>query len=122
MSAVIERRPFRISVPRPEGPPQGNGLLFHLLGADIRYYPVFDPHGPELWALTHQIEAELQAKGERPYIVHFDLRPGAIIRDLNLRRPIFQQTAAYGHFGRDDLDLSWECTDRAAALRAAAGL
>ncbi len=52
----------------------------------------------------------------------FDLRPGAIIRDLNLRRPIFQQTAAYGHFGRDDLDLSWERTDKADILRAAAGL
>lgn len=53
---------------------------------------------------------------------NFDLRPGAIIRDLNLRRPIFQQTAAYGHFGRDDLDLSWENTDKADLLRAAAGL
>ncbi|HRA21485.1 MAG TPA: methionine adenosyltransferase [Anaerolineae bacterium] len=52
----------------------------------------------------------------------FDLRPGAIIRDLNLRRPIYKQTAAYGHFGRTDLDLPWERTDRAAALRAAAGL
>ncbi|MCB9175910.1 MAG: methionine adenosyltransferase [Caldilineae bacterium] len=51
---------------------------------------------------------------------HFDLRPGAIIRDLKLRRPIFRQTAAYGHFGRDDLDLPWERTDRAAALREAA--
>lgn len=47
----------------------------------------------------------------------FDLRPGAIIRDLNLRRPIYRQTAAYGHFGRDDLDLTWERTDRADALR-----
>ena len=53
---------------------------------------------------------------------HFDLRPGAIIRDLGLRKPIFRQVAAYGHFGRDDLDLSWERTDRAAALKAAAGL
>jgi S-adenosylmethionine synthetase len=53
---------------------------------------------------------------------HFDLRPGAIIRDLNLRRPIFQQVAAYGHFGRDDLDLSWEKTNKAAELKAAAGL
>ncbi len=53
---------------------------------------------------------------------NFDLRPGAIIRDLNLRRPIFQQTAAYGHFGRDDLDLTWERTDKADVLRAAAGL
>jgi S-adenosylmethionine synthetase len=50
----------------------------------------------------------------------FDLRPGAIIRDLDLRRPIYQQVAAYGHFGRDDLDLTWEKTNRADALRAAA--
>jgi S-adenosylmethionine synthetase len=53
---------------------------------------------------------------------HFDLRPGAIIRDLGLRRPIFRQTANYGHFGRDDLDLSWERTDKAELLREAAGL
>ncbi|MFZ4657735.1 MAG: methionine adenosyltransferase [Caldilineaceae bacterium] len=53
---------------------------------------------------------------------HFDLRPGAIIRDLDLRRPIYRQTAAYGHFGRDDISLPWENTDRAEALRAAAGL
>ncbi|HQL39784.1 MAG TPA: methionine adenosyltransferase domain-containing protein, partial [Anaerolineaceae bacterium] len=52
----------------------------------------------------------------------FDLRPGAIIRDLKLRRPIYRQVAAYGHFGRDDLDLTWENTDRADALRRAAGL
>jgi S-adenosylmethionine synthetase len=52
----------------------------------------------------------------------FDLRPGAIIRDLGLRKPIFQQTAAYGHFGRDDLDLAWEKTDKADAMRAAAGI
>jgi S-adenosylmethionine synthetase len=48
---------------------------------------------------------------------YFDLRPGAIIQDLGLRRPIYRQTAAYGHFGRDDLDLPWERTDKAAALR-----
>ena len=48
---------------------------------------------------------------------HFDLRPGAIIRDLDLRRPIYTQTAAYGHFGRDDIDLPWERTDRAAEIR-----
>jgi len=48
---------------------------------------------------------------------HFDLRPGAIIRDLDLRRPIFKQTAAYGHFGRDDIELPWERTDKAATLR-----
>ena len=52
----------------------------------------------------------------------FDLRPGAIIRDLDLRRPIYQKLAAYGHFGRDDLDLTWENTDRAAELKKAAGL
>jgi S-adenosylmethionine synthetase len=53
---------------------------------------------------------------------HFDLRPGAIIRDLDLRRPIYQQVAAYGHFGRDDLDLPWERTDKAELLRQAARL
>jgi S-adenosylmethionine synthetase len=53
---------------------------------------------------------------------HFDLRPAAIIRDLDLLRPIYRQTAAYGHFGRDDLDLPWERTDRAVALAADAGL
>ena len=53
---------------------------------------------------------------------NFDLRPGAIIRDLDLRRPIYRQVAAYGHFGRDDLDLPWEKTNKAAALRTAAGL
>jgi S-adenosylmethionine synthetase len=52
----------------------------------------------------------------------FDLRPGAIIHDLDLRRPIYRQTAAYGHFGRDDVNLPWEDTSRAEALRAAAGL
>jgi len=48
---------------------------------------------------------------------HFDLRPAAIIRDFNLRRPIYRQTAAYGHFGRDDLDLPWEKTDKAELLK-----
>ncbi len=52
----------------------------------------------------------------------FDLRPGAIIRDLDLRKPIYQQTAAYGHFGRDDVDFTWERTDKAEALKKAAGL
>lgn len=51
---------------------------------------------------------------------HFDLRPGAIIRDLNLRRPIYRATAAYGHFGRHDIDAPWEVTNRADALRQAA--
>ena len=53
---------------------------------------------------------------------HFDLRPAAILRDLDLRRPIYQKTAAYGHFGRSDHDFTWERTDKAEALRAAAGL
>ena len=53
---------------------------------------------------------------------HFDLRPGAIIRDLGLRKPIYRQTAAYGHFGRDDIQLPWERTDKAEALKSAAGL
>jgi S-adenosylmethionine synthetase len=53
---------------------------------------------------------------------YFDLRPGAIIRDLDLRRPIYQQLSAYGHFGRDDLELTWENTDRADEIRKAAGL
>lgn len=52
----------------------------------------------------------------------FDLRPGAIIRDLDLRRPIYEKTAAYGHFGRDDEDFTWEHTDRVDELRAACGL
>ena len=53
---------------------------------------------------------------------HFDLRPEAIIRYLDLRRPIYRQTAAYGHFGRTDIDLPWEKTDMAATLRKEAGL
>ena len=53
---------------------------------------------------------------------HFDLRPAAIIRDMNLRRPIYKNTASYGHFGREELNLPWERTDKAAILRAEAGL
>jgi S-adenosylmethionine synthetase len=53
---------------------------------------------------------------------HFDLRPAAILRDLDLRRPIYAKTAAYGHFGRDDGEFTWERTDKADALREAAGL
>jgi S-adenosylmethionine synthetase len=63
-------------------------------------------------------------QGELSRIVgeQFDLRPGAIVRDLDLRRPIFQKTAAYGHFGRVHHDFTWERTDRVDALRAAAGI
>ncbi|HCB01996.1 MAG TPA: methionine adenosyltransferase [Anaerolineae bacterium] len=53
---------------------------------------------------------------------HFDLRPGAIIRDLGLRKPIYRKTSAYGHFGRDDIEFPWEKTDKAAALKKAAGV
>jgi S-adenosylmethionine synthetase len=53
---------------------------------------------------------------------HFDLRPGAFRETLKLHRPIYQKTAAYGHFGREDEDFTWERTDKAEALRAAAGL
>ena len=53
---------------------------------------------------------------------HFDLRPKGIIRMLDLLRPIYRKTAAYGHFGRDEPEFTWESTDKADALRAAAGL
>jgi S-adenosylmethionine synthetase len=59
---------------------------------------------------------------ERLVREHFDLRPAAILRDLDLRRPIYAKTAAYGHFGRAEADFTWERTDKAGALRAAAGL
>ncbi len=55
-------------------------------------------------------------------VEHFDLRPAAILRDLDLRRPIYAKTAAYGHFGREDHDFTWERTDKVEALREAAGL
>ena len=63
-------------------------------------------------------DAAIQALIER----HFDLRPASIIASLDLRRPIYRQTAAYGHFGRPDLDLPWERTDKAALLASEAGL
>lgn len=63
---------------------------------------------------THKIAEE---KIEELIKKHFDLRPSAIIREFNLRRPIYLQVAAYGHFGRDDLDLPWERTDKAALLK-----
>ena len=71
--------------------------------------------------LYHDAEIQNQ-KIEELVSNHFDLRPGAIIRDLNLRSPIYKQTAAYGHFGRADLSLPWENTDRAAKIRSDAGL
>jgi S-adenosylmethionine synthetase len=68
---------------------------------------------------TGKVDDEMIA---RLILEHFDLRPGAIIRDLNLRRPLYRKTAAYGHFGRDDIEFPWERTDKAAALKKAAGL
>jgi len=68
---------------------------------------------------TGKIEVE---KIEALVNKHFDLRPAAIIRDLDLRKPIYKQLAAYGHFGRTDLDLTWERTDKAELLRQEAGL
>ena len=70
----------------------------------------------ETFGSGHVSDAEIVRLVER----HFDLRPGAIIRDLGLRRPIYKQTATYGHFGRDDLDLPWEQTDKAEGIRAEA--
>jgi S-adenosylmethionine synthetase len=68
---------------------------------------------------TGKVEDELIIKLIRK---HFDMRPAAIIRDLDLRKPIFRKVASYGHFGRDDLAVSWERTDKADILRAEAGL
>jgi S-adenosylmethionine synthetase len=53
---------------------------------------------------------------------HFDLRPKGIIHSLNLLRPIYEKTAAHGHFGRDEPEFTWEATDKAAALKADAGI
>ena len=53
---------------------------------------------------------------------HFDFRPGAIIQNLNLRRPLYRPTAAYGHFGRHDIEAPWEDTDKVEAIRAEVGL
>ena len=65
---------------------------------------------------TGKVDDEAIAKAVRKV---FDFRPAAIIRDLDLRRPIYRQTAAYGHFGRTDIDLPWEHEDRTEALKAA---
>ncbi len=74
-----------------------------------------------LFVETFGTETTDPAKIQTAITEVFDLRPGAIIRDLDLLRPIYAPTAAYGHFGRTDVDLPWEHTDRADALRAASG-
>jgi S-adenosylmethionine synthetase len=69
---------------------------------------------------TFGTETVAPAQIERAVAETFDLRPAAIIQALQLRRPIFEQTAAYGHFGRTDLDVAWERVDRAEQLKQAA--
>ena len=65
---------------------------------------------------TNKVEEEKIAKA---VLENFDLRPAGIIRELDLRRPIYKQTAAYGHFGRTDLDLPWEKLNKVEALKKA---
>ena len=97
---------------RPRRPVRGRGRLRHR-DRPARSASASSRSGPG--AID---DAEIQAIIER----HFDLRPASIIAALDLRRPIYRQTAAYGHFGRPDLDLPWERTDKAALLAADAGL
>ena len=73
----------------------------------------------QLQSTTHE---RRRAHLEQAISEVFDLRPAAIIRDLDLLRPIYSQTAAYGHFGRELPDFTWERTDRVDALRSAAGI
>jgi S-adenosylmethionine synthetase len=85
-------------------------------------YAIGVAHPVSLAVSTFGTEKVPVSKIEELVKEHFDLRPAAILRDLDLRRPIYTKTAAYGHFGRDDHDFTWERTDKADALRAAAGL
>jgi S-adenosylmethionine synthetase len=85
-------------------------------------YAIGVAHPVSVMVETFGTEKVGRAKILELIAAHFDLRPGAFRHELNLHRPIFQKTAAYGHFGRDDHDFTWERTDKAAALREAAGL
>jgi S-adenosylmethionine synthetase len=85
-------------------------------------YAIGVAHPVSVMVETFGTEKVGRAKILELIAAHFDLRPGAFRRELNLHRPIYQKTAAYGHFGRDDHDFTWERTDKAAALREAAGL
>jgi len=85
-------------------------------------YAIGVAHPMSVLVETFGTEAVPVARIEELVSEHFDLRPAAILRDLDLRRPIYAKTAAYGHFGRDDGDFTWERTDKAETLRAAAGL
>jgi S-adenosylmethionine synthetase len=84
-------------------------------------YAIGKAHPVSLFVETFGTETVPVERIEKAINEVFDLRPAAIIRDLDLLRPIYQQTAAYGHFGRDLPELRWENTDRAADLKAAAG-
>ena len=84
-------------------------------------YAIGKAHPVGLFVETFGTGVLPDEKIQEAVIQVFDLRPGAIIRDLDLLRPIYQQTAAYGHFGRLEPDFTWESTDRADALRAATG-
>ena len=84
-------------------------------------YAIGVAHPLSILVETFGTETVARAQIESAVSEVFDLRPGAIIRDLDLRRPIYRKTAAYGHFGRDDRDFTWERTDRVEALRAAIG-
>jgi len=85
-------------------------------------YAIGVAHPMSVLVETFGTEAIPVARIEELVDAHFDLRPAAILRDLDLRRPIYAKTAAYGHFGRDDREFTWERTDKADVLRAAAGL
>jgi S-adenosylmethionine synthetase len=80
-------------------------------------YAIGVAHPVSVFAETFGTETVAPEKIEKAILELFDLRPAAIIRDLDLRRPIYQNTAAYGHFGRSDKDFTWERTDRADELR-----
>ena len=108
--------------------------LFYVIGlpalAIICFYAEEDARGKGNWnAFKHEWEAKGENFDTSSYIPkavpddkNFALTPKKIIETLDLRRPIFKKTAAYGHFGRKDPDFTWEKTDKAAALREQAGL
>ena len=85
-------------------------------------YAIGVAHPVSLMAECFGTEQVPRTEIERLIREHFDLRPGAFREQLDLHRPIYQKTAAYGHFGREDPDFTWERTDKADTLRAAAGL
>jgi S-adenosylmethionine synthetase len=85
-------------------------------------YAIGVAHPVSIAVRTFGTEAIPVARIEQLVREHFDLRPAAILRDLDLLRPIYAKTAAYGHFGRDDHDFTWERTDKAEALAEAAGI